>query len=137
MARKQAPRSYLERLLSELDTIANDYVAIIEQSEIKYINPNRPGGIIFIGAADWGWAPSTPELEAARMALLQRVRDWEPRFRLLFPHPTPEVSERLQRDQAHEAVAGPGWEVRPLDTARGASRGQRPAPDTRVTTEPA
>jgi hypothetical protein len=29
------------------------------------------------------------------MALLRRVRDWEPRFRLLFPHPTPTVSKRL------------------------------------------
>ncbi len=29
------------------------------------------------------------------MELLRLVRDWEPRFRLLFPHPTPEVSNRL------------------------------------------
>lgn len=29
------------------------------------------------------------------MALLRRVRDWAPRFRLLFPHPTPTVSGRL------------------------------------------
>jgi hypothetical protein len=35
------------------------------------------------------WAESDPGLEAARMELLRLVRDWEPRFRLLFPHPTP------------------------------------------------
>ena len=29
------------------------------------------------------------------MALLRLVRGWEPRFRLLFPHPTPTVSKRL------------------------------------------
>src|SRR5260370_42284366 len=29
------------------------------------------------------------------MALLRLVRGWEPRFRLLFPHPTPAVSKRL------------------------------------------
>ena len=31
------------------------------------------------------------------MTLLRRVRDWEPRFRLLFPHPTPKVAERLDK----------------------------------------
>lgn len=35
------------------------------------------------------------------MALLRRVRDWEPRFRLLFPHPTPEVSKRLDKGIEH------------------------------------
>ncbi|MCE7080172.1 PIN domain-containing protein [Streptomyces sp. ST2-7A] len=29
------------------------------------------------------------------MELLRSVRDWEPRFRLLFPHSTPEVKRRL------------------------------------------
>ena len=29
------------------------------------------------------------------MALLRLVRGWGPRFRLLFPHPTPTVSKRL------------------------------------------
>ena len=31
------------------------------------------------------------------MALLRRLRDWTPRFRLLFPHPTPKVAERLDK----------------------------------------
>lgn len=107
MASKQAPRSYLQRLLSELDTIADDYVAIIEQSGIRYVNPNRSDSdFFFLGAADWGWAPSTPELEAARMALLQRVRDWEPRFRLLFPHPTPEPQGPSQQWRRAGRCAG-------------------------------
>jgi hypothetical protein len=35
------------------------------------------------------------------MELLRRVRDWEPRFRLLFPHPTPKVAERMTDDMEH------------------------------------
>ncbi|WP_211303173.1 PIN domain-containing protein [Allonocardiopsis opalescens] len=48
-----------------------------------------------IGFPEWGWAPSDDKLEADRMRLLARVRDWETRFRLLFPLATPAVSKRL------------------------------------------
>jgi len=51
--------------------------------------------MVLTGLPDYGREPSDGELEAARMELLRLVRDWEPRFRLLFPHPTPEVSNRL------------------------------------------
>ncbi|GAA1150274.1 hypothetical protein GCM10009577_86940 [Streptomyces javensis] len=79
-----------------------DYIAVLDDSEIQYVNPNRPGdGVIFVGAADWGWGPSTPALEARRMDLLRRLRDWEPRFRLLFPHPTPEAAEKLKEGLEH------------------------------------
>ncbi|MFG2698852.1 PIN domain-containing protein [Kitasatospora sp. NPDC048407] len=62
------------------------------------MNPNRSGsGVFFVGAADWGWGPSTPDVERQRMSLLGRLRDWEPRFRLLFPHPTPETAKKLDR----------------------------------------
>lgn len=94
--------AYLELLIIDLDAIERDYIAVIEQSEIKYVNPDRHGnGLIRMSAADWGWAASTPELEVLRMALLRRLRDWEPRFRLLFRHPTPEVSKRLDDRLRH------------------------------------
>ena len=35
------------------------------------------------------------------MALLRRVRDWAPRFLLLFPHPTPVVKKRLKGGIKH------------------------------------
>ncbi|QYL19164.1 PIN domain-containing protein [Mycolicibacterium pallens] len=90
--------TYVERLLAELDVIERAYVDILNASSIKNIDPNRSGsGIIFIGAAKWGWESSDNDLESARMALLRQIRDWQPRFRLLFPHPTPKVTNRLDK----------------------------------------
>ncbi|WP_405736309.1 hypothetical protein OG607_44560 [Streptomyces sp. NBC_01537] len=43
----------------------------------------------------WAWVDSEPEVEARRMKPLRDVRDGAPRFRLLFPHPTPDVQRRL------------------------------------------
>jgi rRNA-processing protein FCF1 len=50
---------------------------------------------MFVGYPQWGWGLSDNSLEAARMELLKQVRDWGPRFRLLYRHPTPTVSKRL------------------------------------------
>src|SRR5262245_26861799 len=93
--------TYADNLMAELDSIAESFIDILGHSEIRYVNPNRHDGPIFVGAADWGWADSDDQLEAARMALLRRLREWTPRFRLLFPHPTPEVAKRLEKDTAH------------------------------------
>ncbi|MGW4047635.1 PIN domain-containing protein [Streptomyces sp. NPDC004721] len=96
------PSTYAERLLQELEAMESDYVAVLNDSEIQYVNPNKPGyGFVFLGVADWGWGPSTPALEGWRMDLLRRLRDWEPRFRLLFPHPTPEAAEKLKESLEH------------------------------------
>lgn len=97
MARKPAPPSYVDSLLDELDTIASDYTEILNASDIVNKDPNRwSHSVTVIDPQVWYWADSDPGLEAKRMALLKRVRDWTPRFRLLFPHPTPEVTERLE-----------------------------------------
>ncbi|EUA49729.1 Predicted ATPase related to phosphate starvation-inducible protein PhoH [Mycobacteroides abscessus subsp. abscessus] len=98
-----APRpTYAQNLVTELDAITDSYLTILGESAVEYVNPNTPGsGVIFVGATDWGWVESSDELQALRMALLRRVRDWIPRFRLLFPHPTPEVAARLDADTAH------------------------------------
>lgn len=74
-----------------------DYAEVLAASAIVNIGPNRDPDsfVVFVGAPEWGWVDSDPALEASRMALLRRIRDWEPRFRLLFPHPTPTVAERL------------------------------------------
>lgn len=94
--------TYAENLIAELDNIAEAYHAILARSGIEYVNPNRHGsGIVFIGAADYGWANSDDELEASRMVLLAKVRNWEPRLRLLFPHPTPTVKKRVNEDLKH------------------------------------
>lgn len=94
--------TYVENLLTELDGIAESYGEVVAASGIDYVNPNRHDtDIMFIGWADWGWAQSDSHLEASRMALLRRLRDWVPSFRLLFPNPTPEVAERLDEGIGH------------------------------------
>lgn len=100
MARKnQPPPSYLDRLLTELDAIAASYQDVIGRSTIEYVNPNRPGSrIVFVAAADYGWAKSDEALKAARMSLLATLRDWTTRFRLLFPDPLPEMRGPLKQD---------------------------------------
>jgi PIN domain len=90
-ARAARPPSYLARLLAELDEIHAGYAKVLSASAIRNIDPG-PG---VIGFPSWGWADSDAGLESSRMALLRLVRGWEPRFRLLFPHPTPSVSKRL------------------------------------------
>jgi rRNA-processing protein FCF1 len=90
------PPTYLDHLLSELEDIHTSYTAVLGASDIVNVDPNRGSSVVaFIGFASWGWAKSDDDLEAARMALLRLIREWEPRFRLLFPHPTPKVSKRL------------------------------------------
>lgn len=118
MAVTQAPTTYLERLRSDLDLIEADFLEVLADSQIRNVDPNRPSrGILYAGAAKWGWVPSGPELETRRMELLGRVREWEPLFRLLFPHPTPEVTKRLDGTLALLQR----WLVRPRDTTVSAS----------------
>ncbi len=91
------PPTYVARLRAELDEIHTAYAEVLANSAI--VNPHahyRPTrGLIRVTDAPWAWANSDAALEASRMALLRRLRDWEPRLRLLFPHPTPTVSKRL------------------------------------------
>lgn len=98
-----APRpTYAQNLVTELDAITTSYLTILGDSAVKYVNPNRrDSGYFVFGAPDWGWVDSDSALQASRMALLQKVRNWVPRFRLLFPHPTPEVSDCLDTNTAH------------------------------------
>ncbi|GHF35341.1 rRNA-processing protein FCF1 [Amycolatopsis bartoniae] len=98
---RQAPESYVRRLLAELDDIHSAYSEILSASSIINIDPNRSSRssfAVFVGFASRGWAPSSDVLEGDRMTLLRRVRDWEPRYRLLFPHPTPTVGDRLDKN---------------------------------------
>lgn len=87
--------TYTQRITSELAAIRSSYIDILAASGIKDLRTNNRSGMVFIGFPNWGWKPSGSELEAARMELLRRVRNWGPRFRLLFPHPTREVNKRL------------------------------------------
>lgn len=102
MASAVMPEIYRDRLLTELRAIEEQFALMIAASTINYTNPNRGGSdVIFIGAADYGWGPSDDVLTSQRMTLLARVRDLAPRYRLLFPHPTPEVAKTLDGRLKH------------------------------------
>lgn len=89
--------SFLDCLRVELRDIHVGLDALIDASSIQYVNPNDVGGgMVFLDAADWGWAPSDPDLSAGQMHLLGRYRAWFDRFRLLFSHPTPEVASTIE-----------------------------------------
>jgi hypothetical protein len=96
VASRPTPPPYIDSLLEELDAIEASYVDVLEASAVDNIDPNRGlgSGIVFIGYPTSGWARSDAPGEAARMKLLGQVRDFRPRFELLFPHPTPEVAAR-------------------------------------------
>lgn len=114
------PTPYAEALTQELDAIEAAYLEVLEASAVVDIDPNRGSsrsGLMFIGFPRWGWASSDGAGEAARMRVLGRVREFRPRFELLFPHPTPTVVERhdnafdllerwLERPEGDHSVPG-------------------------------
>ena len=102
MSTTQPYVAYIDQLLTRLSAIEAAYLDILGRSTVRYVNPNSRGGaVFFVDAADWGWGPSDPDLELARMQLLARVRAWRPLFELLFPHPVPEVMMRHTKALKH------------------------------------
>ncbi|WP_433498875.1 PIN domain-containing protein [Sphaerimonospora sp. CA-214678] len=97
MSSKTARPTYRERLTAELEAMRGDFRAVVDDSAVVNIDLNRTHSEWgdFIGFPIWGWAPSDDDLQSARMALLGRFRAWNPRFRLLFPHATPEVEQSM------------------------------------------
>lgn len=86
---------YIDAITAELADIAADYDALLDASGIHDVDPNCGGGyVVFVGAAVWGWTPSTPEVTARAMKLLGRLENIRPRFELLYPHPTPSIAKK-------------------------------------------
>lgn len=106
MTRSSFP-SYIDQLLAELDQFEADYLALLAESEI--VETNYPS--YMIGWALRAWSSSSPDQEARRMSLLATLRNFKPRFLLLFPHPTPEIAER--HDKAFDVLDR--WLARPYD----------------------
>lgn len=93
MPKKPPPPTYVDQLLSELADIETSYAAVLDSSQVR-ARQMSGAGFTIIGHP-WAWEPSSPDIEARRMTLLRQVRDWAPRFRLLFPHPTPAVQRSM------------------------------------------
>jgi len=96
MPRPTPPPTYAEKLSADFEALHRDFHALLEQSAIHNIDPNRGGnsGVAFIGFASWGWARSEAALEVTRMALLPRIANLRTRLQLLFPHPTPQLGKQ-------------------------------------------
>ncbi|XCM31644.1 PIN domain-containing protein [Streptomyces parvus] len=93
MPKKPPPPPYVDQLLSELTDIESAYASLLSNSQVHERQMDL--GAVKVFGHPWAWAPSAAEVEAGRMELLQQVRDWAPRFRLLFPHPTPAVQRGM------------------------------------------
>lgn len=93
MTKKPGPPSYTEHLVSDLDTFVQAFTEVLNASQVRARKMSGDSWVVV--GHPWAWVNSTPDVEAGRMALLRDLRDWAPRFRLLFPHPTPDVQRRL------------------------------------------
>jgi PIN domain len=91
------PPSLRDRLARDLAAIEGQIQALLDISEIRYINPNRrDADFVVIGAADYGWAPSDDQQQLARMKLTRDYDAWYARFRTLFGGITPEMKSSIE-----------------------------------------
>lgn len=107
---QRLPKSYVDRLRDELAGMADEFMQILDHSQVRYLDWNPPGSsAVVVGFADWAWAPSDASLTSARMTLLGRYNSWFDRLRLLFPHPTQDVQQKLD----HQVDFVRRWLLRP------------------------
>jgi hypothetical protein len=101
---RRQPVPYVEQLMAELEEIRAAFVEVLKRSQIDYYDPNEgSSGILWLGYHKYWWASSNDDdaLQADRMSLLGKARDFRTRFELLFPHPTPEISKRHREALDH------------------------------------
>lgn len=99
------PSSLRDRLTRDLADIESQVQALLEISEIRYVNPNtRDSGVWFVGAADYGWSPSDDAQQLARMRLTRDYDAWFGRFKTLFGGITPELKKSI--DEADRWARG-------------------------------
>jgi PIN domain len=90
--------SFRDRLARDLADIERQLQALLDISDIRYVNRNRAGsGFVVVGAADYGWAPSDDAQQLARMKLTRDYEAWYARFTTLFGGITPELMKSIGR----------------------------------------
>jgi hypothetical protein len=117
--------SFLDRIRTELESLATGGDAILEASGIEYQGDfNRGGGVIFI-APDWAWAPPTDDLRRLQMKIVPRFDRWFSRFQLLFSDARAELQSQIRELHgeirewlARDGSTGSGWDV-PNDVEAG------------------
>jgi len=93
--------TYTGLLREEWRAIEVELLAIIDESSIRYVNPNSDdSSVFFVGAADWGWAADTPEIVERRRLLRNRYARWIGRFRLLFGDAIPSTTKTIAKADA-------------------------------------
>jgi hypothetical protein len=95
--------SLRERLLRDLDAFEARFMALIDASTIKYVNPNTwDSPLVFLSAADWGWGPSDDVQMRLRIELTRLHDDWCARSSSLLVGAIPELAETVR--EAHDFV---------------------------------
>lgn len=93
---RRPPPSLRDRLARDLAEIESQIQALLDISEIRYVNPNTRGSdFVVVGASDYGWAPSDDRQHVARMRLNRDYDAWFARFKTLFGGITPELKKSI------------------------------------------
>lgn len=89
-------RSFAERLRDDLAEIRAAFVGLLDRSSIRNVDPNRGGGVVFIGFAQWDWTPDDG-LIGERTRLLERLDEWASLLQLLHRAAVPTTQDRIDQ----------------------------------------
>lgn len=79
--------AFAARLREELTALEQRLLELLDASQIEYVNPNSPNsGVVFLDAADWGWAGSDPHQTRLRLELRGSYSEWFTSFQSLVPN---------------------------------------------------
>src|SRR5450759_5352229 len=101
------PPSLRDRLARDLADLEGQIQALLDISEIRYINPNRrDADFVVIGAADYGWAPSDDQQQLARMIVSDAWQGYSGIEPEVYDHQS--VSQAAQKRAGGSPSAVPG-----------------------------
>ena len=117
-------RSFSARLLDELDELRSSVDDLVRRSAIHNVDPNSPGsGVVFIGAAKWGWVRDESML-GERTRLLARFEDWVALFRLIQRDALASTARRIDPpvDRIRRWIEADGGDINLPATIDGAAK---------------
>jgi rRNA-processing protein FCF1 len=91
--------SYSENLVKDLESLREEFIAILEKSAIGPTNANfSRRGVISVGNPNNKWIDS-PNCDTERRHVLGKTEDFFTRFRLLFPHQLDATATQIDKIQ--------------------------------------